>query len=220
MGELCDKDDFLKMLNYDSDNDNENEYDQDNKCLISRNILDNTKIRLPCNHSFNYLPLYKEVFNQKKKINVVEVVRLRYNQIKCPYCRTIHNYLIPYKKMDQVELVHGVNSPRKYVYYENQCSYVYKRGTRKGGKCGIRCCENYCNAHLKYDNSETVGKTNIKRKKDVKKIVDNEAKNEIVSSTGCAYIFKRGINKGDNCGVTVEQNGLCLYCKKHDKYNY
>ena len=210
MGELCDKDDFLKMLNYDSDNDSDD--GEDNKCLISRNVLDNTKITLPCNHSFNYLPLYKEVFNQKKKMNVIEVVRLRYNQIKCPYCRTIHNYLIPYKKMEQVELVHGVNTPRKYVYYENQCSYVYKRGHNKGKVCGIRCSDKYCNSHLKYENSETVGKTNIKKKKD-------EPKNEIVSykPSGCAYIFKRGVNKGNNCGAKVEQNNKCLYCKKHDK---
>lgn len=207
MGELSMKDDFFKMLNYDSENDSD---DENNKCLISRNVLDNTKITLPCKHSFNYLPLYKEVFNQKKKIRVTEIVRLRYNQIKCPYCRTIHDYLIPYKKMDGVELIHGVNSPRKYVYFENQCSYVYKRGSQKGKICGIRCSEKYCNSHLKYENSETVGKTNIKKKKD-------EPKNEIVSSLTCAYIFKRGVNKGNKCGAKVQQNSKCLYCKKHDK---
>ena len=213
MAELCDKNDFLKMLNYDSDNDSNDETNnQDNKCLISRDALDSTKITLPCKHSFNYVPLYKEVFNQKKKITATEVVRLRYNQIKCPYCRTIHNYLIPYKKIDGVELVHGVNTPRKYVYYENECSYIYKRGSNKGNICGIRCSDKYCNSHLKYEDLNTVGKTNIKKKKD-------EAKNEIVSSSGCPYIFKRGVNKGNNCGVTVEQNSKCLYCKKHDKYN-
>ena len=208
MGELCEKDDFFKMLNYDSDDDD------DNKCLISRNILDNTKITLPCNHSFNYLPLYKEVFNQKKKIKVTEIIRLRYNQIKCPYCRTIHDYLIPYKQMEGVELIYGINSPRKYVYYQNKCNYVYKRGNNKGKVCGIRCSEQFCNSHLKYENSETVGKTNIKKKK------DDEPKNEIVSSDTCVYVFKRGKNKGNTCGEIVKQNGKCLYCRKHDKYNY
>jgi hypothetical protein len=212
MAELCNKDDFLKMLNYDSDNDSDNtDSNEDNKCLISRDLLDTTKVTLPCKHSFNYVPLYKEVFNQKKKLTVTEVVRLRYNQIKCPYCRTIHNYLIPYKNIDGVELVHGVNSPRKYAYYEKECSYVYKRGSNKGNICGIRCCATYCNSHLKYEDSNTVGKTNIKKKKN--------DENEIVSSGGCNYLFKRGVNKGNKCGDTVNQNGICLYCKKHDKYN-
>jgi hypothetical protein len=158
------------------------------------------------------MPLYKEIFNQKKRACVTETIRLRYNQIKCPYCRTIHNYLIPYKKMDGVEIVHGVNSPRKYVYYENKCSYVYKRGTNRGKKCEIRCCHEYCNSHLKYKDSDTIGNTNIKKKKE-------EPKNEIVSSEGCVYVFKQGKNKGDNCGSKVKENGKCLYCKTHDKYN-
>jgi hypothetical protein len=209
MGELCEKADFYKMLNDDSDTDTDNNI---KTCLISRQELNNTKISLPCNHEFNYMPLYNEIFNQKRKASVTETIRLKYNQIKCPYCRTIHNYLIPYKKMDGVEIVYGVNSPRKYVYYENTCSYVYKRGTNKGNKCTIRCSDEYCNSHLKYKDSDTVGNTNIKKKKE-------EPKNEIVSSDGCAYVFKRGKNKGDNCGDTIKQNGKCLYCKKHDKYN-
>ena len=52
--------DFYKELNMSSDNN------LNNTCLITNEPLGKNKITLPCNHSFNYLPLYKEVCKQKK----------------------------------------------------------------------------------------------------------------------------------------------------------
>jgi hypothetical protein len=214
MGDLCEKNDFFKMLNNDSDSDSDDGVNGIiDRCLISRQELNEHKISLPCNHSFNYIPLYTEIVNQKKRVNLTETVRLRYNQIKCPYCRTIHNYLIPYIKMEGVSCIHGVNTPRKYVYYENTCEYIYKRGTNKGKRCSIRCSSEYCNSHLKHTNNETVGNTNIKKKK--------VSENEIVSSTNiCSYVFKRGTRKGEVCGKAPTENvenSPCNYCKLHNK---
>ena len=210
MEDFVEKDDFFKMLNDNSDTDIDNDI---NSCLISRQELNASKIRLPCNHSFNYIPLYKEIINQKKKATVTETVKLKYNQIKCPYCRTIHDYLIPYKKMEGVSCIYGVNTPRKYVYYETICNYIYKRGTNKGNQCSIRCSNEYCNSHLKYKNSETVGNTDIKKKKN--------SENEILSSTNiCNYVFKKGNRKGELCGKTPTENtqdNPCNYCKMHNK---
>ena len=50
--------DFMKELSKESD-------EIDNVCLISKEKLENNSITLPCSHSFNYLPLYKEICYQK-----------------------------------------------------------------------------------------------------------------------------------------------------------
>ena len=44
-----------------------NNESHDNVCLITKSELIEYSIKLPCNHSFNYLPLYSEICNQKKK---------------------------------------------------------------------------------------------------------------------------------------------------------
>ena len=208
MVDYCSQDEFLKFLNDDDEDVNDNV--NNNNCLISHEPLDDSKINLPCGHSFNYYPLYKEIYNQKKIKNVTEIVYLKVNQIKCPYCRAIHNYLIPYREMEGVSLVYSVNSPRKYVYYESKCEYLYSKGKNAGSICGIRCMGKYCNSHKKYLNNETVGKTNIKNKSSV---------------NTCKHILLRGPNKGNECGNKVckicdtETNGspvkLSDYCIKH-----
>ena len=156
MAELCNKDDFLKMLNYDSDNDSDNtDSNEDNKCLISRDLLDTTKVTLPCKHSFNYVPLYKEVFNQKKKLTVTEVVRLRYNQIKCPYCRQKMNNLLPHVRLNkEMCFISGVNTPEKMCMDFHTCNYLFKSGKNKDNCCpkpayfDVEGC--YCSTHHAY----------------------------------------------------------------------
>tara|TARA_Y100000992_G_scaffold301412_1_gene272241 strand:- start:816 stop:1448 length:633 start_codon:yes stop_codon:yes gene_type:complete len=196
MEEYCSQEYFKKMLDSDSD-----EEDEIGNCLISHEKLEENKVKLSCGHTFNYLPLYKEIYYQKKHRNPAEVVRLRVNQIKCPYCRTIHNYLIPYKKMENVSSIYGVNSPSKYCYYENVCEYVYKRGAKKGENCGIRCVDTFCKTHMKYKKENTIGSTNISK----------------VSKEQCNYVLKRGPNKGKKCENTILIKGDTVYktCSKH-----
>lgn len=188
MTELISGDDFFNMLN---DSDDEG----DDLCLISHQPIDDTVIKLPCGHRFNYYPLYKEIYNQKKRPVSSEVVKLKSYQIKCPYCRTIHNYLIPYRNINDVHLVYGVNSPRKYVYYEHKCIYEFKRGINKGKTCGIRCMDKYCLNHLKTMNTDTIGSTNIKNK-----------------VSYCKYILTKGTNKGNMCKNKAGDTG---YCHRH-----
>ena len=69
----------------------------DNVCLISGEPLKENSLTLKCNHTFNYKYLYNEVCNQKNRNNPthhLESFKVRYNQIKCPYCREISNQLI------------------------------------------------------------------------------------------------------------------------------
>ena len=46
---------------------NETDYDDvsDESCLISKEKLDDSRVKLECGHVFNYNPLYHEIYQQK-----------------------------------------------------------------------------------------------------------------------------------------------------------
>jgi hypothetical protein len=73
-------------------------------CLISREPLYGRYVSLECGHSFNYLPLFKDIYNHKEGKNS----QLKVNQIRCPYCRHIQNSVMPYYPEFNVEQ-HGIN---------------------------------------------------------------------------------------------------------------
>ena len=79
-------------------------------CLISNMPLTENHVKLPCKHSFNYLPLFKDLVNYKKKYLLMESTPLKISQIRCPYCREKHDMLLPfYEGMAGVTEEHGVN---------------------------------------------------------------------------------------------------------------
>jgi hypothetical protein len=92
------------------DNDSDNESDT-NKCLITDEILIDKFVKLPCGHSFNYIPLYNDIKNHKTKFNHMESTssKLTIHEIRCPYCRSIHGSLLPYYEELGLAKVHGVN---------------------------------------------------------------------------------------------------------------
>jgi len=173
------KNNFLKEINEESDSEDANESKDENICLISYELLTDNSIKLPCNHTFNYYPLYKEICNQKLKTNVREIVRLKLCQIKCPYCRTVHNNLIPYCEMDGVSSKYGVTRPNKYVLLPDNCLYIFKSGKSKGEKCNSKCNGQYCKRHILYK---------------TKKVVNN------IINTKCKNILKSGKRIGLECG--------------------
>jgi hypothetical protein len=127
--------DFFKELNDLPVNDL-----PDNKCMISHSTLTHNFVTLPCKHSFNYLPLYKELclYNNKKTIT-------------CPYCRSISTQLIPFIPLPGVIKIIGVNHPEKQCQTAPYCSVILKMGARKGLQCGINGMEtekgNVCIKH-------------------------------------------------------------------------
>jgi hypothetical protein len=92
-------------------------------CLITNQPLENYSVKMKCGHKFNYLPLYKYLINYKQKFNSMESSKqkLDINEIRCPYCRTIHNKLIPYIEIEGVEKKHGIN-----FFDENNEKYLHK----------------------------------------------------------------------------------------------
>ena len=102
-----------------------------NKCLITNEPLQENHITLNCNHRFNYVPLFNDILNHKKKYNGMERKCLASKEIRCPYCRNIQNTLLPYIEDMGVPKIHGVN-----YYSEDKKSYhdynFYKDGFVNG----------------------------------------------------------------------------------------
>ena len=112
--------DFFKELNGMNDDKK-----SDNLCMISHLPLIHNAVTLPCEHTFNYLPLYTELclHNDKKKIS-------------CPYCRKLSDKLIPFIPLPEVNKVIGVNYPLNQCLPAPHCTYILKNGKTKGSPCG------------------------------------------------------------------------------------
>jgi hypothetical protein len=183
---------YEQLNNFDSDDEEEN------VCLLTNLPLDENKITLPCNHSFNFFPLYKEVVNQKTGSFVgLEINRLHFNQIKCPYCRQKVNHLLPHIRLnDQMKYINGVNMPEKICMEFKECSYIFKAGKNKGNYCSKTAFHSpngcYCNIHQKIA-------SNKKQKTD--------------SICLCKATLKSGKRKGEACGLKIKGEGD--YCKRH-----
>jgi hypothetical protein len=129
---------LYKSLDVNEDT-NKNESDN-NLCLISKLPLTEKFIQLTCGHKFNYIPLYNDIVNHKLKFNNMESTQshLKINQIRCPYCRTVQNDLLPYyddipgvKKLHKVnyvdlDIVNNENIvPNSYMSSTGHCTYNY-----------------------------------------------------------------------------------------------
>lgn len=146
--------DFFKEIKNWNDDDNASNLTDDEKCLLTNSKLVDNFITLPCNHKFNYMPLYLELIKQKKNYNkYLEVTHLNINQIKCPYCRNISDQLIPFFNIDNITSIKGVNCPSKYCMKINSCTWINKSGKHKGQICSknayILNDNIYCDKHHK-----------------------------------------------------------------------
>jgi hypothetical protein len=106
----------------------------DNTCLITGKILERNSITLECNHSFNYISLFKELCRQKT-FNINDPFPMRINEIKCPYCRRITQNILPFIPSIVNQLVKGVNSPSVYCMKFKSCNHVFRHGSHKGDTC-------------------------------------------------------------------------------------
>jgi DNA polymerase III alpha subunit (gram-positive type) len=98
---------LYKMLDEESPN---NESYQD-LCLITNQPLTENYVTLECNHKFNYMPLFNDIRNHKKKFNSLESHKLSSTEIRCPYCRNKQKKLLPYyESMGTSMKVVGVNA--------------------------------------------------------------------------------------------------------------
>ena len=191
--------------NGETDNNNTEDQDnQDNYCLLTKEPLDNIHIKLECGHKFNYVPLYREVVMQKttgmSSIGYYQPYSLKRNEIKCPYCRTVQDKLLPYLEYDGVNKTTNVNQPKTLSMSVQMCSHIeYKKGKKQSSTCckeqGSTCKENAIHfvngAYLCKKHSLNVA-TNIATIETIEP--------EIVSENDtCGVILRYGKNKGNPC---------------------
>ena len=147
---------FNYLLKEDNANNNESRdsnLEYNNICLISKTKLENNYITLNCGHKFNYIEIYNEVCNQK--INkILDNRYLKINEIKCPYCRQISNFLLPYYKYYKVKDEKGVTNPREFCLNTKTCSHIYKNGNPCKNNGYIINNTVLCNKHCVYNIDE------------------------------------------------------------------
>jgi len=137
---------FYEELNKKID-DNVN---NDNICLITYEKLMNIHDTLDCGHSFNHVPLLKELLKQHKNV-------AKY-KIKCPMCKCIHSQLLPLY-IDDAKLI-NINCRSIEDEYSQfiasstpctatECMSTIFTGKNKGNKCTVKKLykENLCKRH-------------------------------------------------------------------------
>lgn len=156
--------------------------DYNNVCLISNLPLTDNFVTLECKHKFNYMPLYNDLVNHKKKYNTMERKTLKCTEIRCPYCRNIQNKLLPYYDDIAVSKVHGVNHINESTLIMNQfdnvscksyiagnCSHVYLCNDGTTMPCTnsmvtLLCDKYYCANHKYFGKMAMLKELKIKEK--------------------------------------------------------
>jgi hypothetical protein len=114
--------------------ENQHKNESDNKlCLITNQPLIDKFVELNCSHKFNYLPLYNDIYNHKKKFNNMEGTSssLKVNEIRCPYCRKKQQGVLPYYSELIPEKINGVN------FYDN--TILQNNTTQQNMYCFGKC---------------------------------------------------------------------------------
>jgi len=98
-----------------------------NLCLITNQVLIDKFVELNCTHKFNYIPLYNDIYNHKKKFNNMEgsASSLKVNEIRCPYCRKKQQGVLPYYSELMPEKINGVNFYDDTIVQNNTQSSMY-----------------------------------------------------------------------------------------------
>lgn len=226
--------DFYKELN------GANETKDDvNNCLITDMPLTDKFVKLNCNHSFNYTPLYNDIYSSKFRTDTISS-NYPTNKIKCPYCRNTQSKLLPYHEDLKLPLVYGINTNNvMYTIVKNKYNkFVYANTVSYfSGTCCFLISENYeCTNSSVILHNETkktyccshigiIKKEYIKHLKDIKKqtiklkkqqekeaIKKQKLQTELENKVVCTQILKTGLNKGNPCNCKVY---LLDKCKKH-----
>jgi len=127
---------FYEELYKSLDDIEENNENSEKKCLITNMPLIENFVTLECNHKFNYSAIFNDIFNHKKKYNMMEGNSLKTTEIRCPYCRNIQSKLLPF--IEGTKKIHGVNFFDENIEISN--SYKLGQDYIKGDCCYVTKC--------------------------------------------------------------------------------
>ena len=184
--------------------------EHENTCLITNDPLNAFHVTLVCGHKFNYEPLYQEVLRQKGRLGMHNYYeRIGMHQIKCPYCRTFTNQLLPYiGSHPTIKRLNGVNSPASMCMPGVACSYNAHN-------------DNACGANAFYEHNSNP--YCLRHAKSASKIKSIKPKCKPTQSVAvkCAAEIQTGKNKGQQCNLiaAVQSDSALPLCKKHSKCN-
>ena len=182
--------------------------EHENACLITNEPLNLFHVSLECGHKFNYEPLYQEVLRQKGRLGIHNYhEKIGIHQIKCPYCRTLTNRLLPCVGQHPViKRLAGVNAPAAMCMPGIECSHT---------KCEVNAfyeheAKPYCTRHYKIALKPKPATTKFKP----------ESKTES-NPVKCTAEIQTGKNKGTRCTLNVSpgSNSQPPLCKKHSNCN-
>jgi hypothetical protein len=184
---------FYDELYKSLDDKNDNKCEKTETCLITNAPLKENYITLGCNHKFNYDAIYNDIFCHKKKYNNMERCSVKQKELRCPYCRTIHNGLLPFVK--GYPKVHGVNF---YDEHNDVCKHNYNYLEYSKGVCCYvpptsnttddifdsppKCINSYvkmfqldgktyCNSHYRIKTKQVYNEQKLKEKNEKKQLV-------------------------------------------------
>jgi hypothetical protein len=218
----------------------------DDYCLITNTPLTDNFVELECGHKFNYEPLYNDIKNHKQKFNTMEGFssKLKYNEIRCPYCRNKIKAVLPYYEGMGFAKIQGVNCINPNCDPEDaykKCEFIIltsQPSIETEPPKTLKCCNigtqiNYFNGeyigtnygdekHYCYKHKKVITKTYKKeildkKKEDLKLFKLAEKQKKVPVSQNfilCDKILQTGPNKGTPCGCKVFEENKC---KRHYK---
>lgn len=171
----------------------------------------------------------------------LETTKVGYNEIKCPYCRSITPNILPYYPYSEVSKIKYVNIPSNLALPALLCEYPNPINSAKENTCKT-CCVYYekydmmlCNKHFNKLESEATLNAQPKttRRKTKLSEVNVNDENVIIShhnpaTSVCSFTLLSGPRKGCPCGkpmwipkmsdtntIQVTKASASVFCKVH-----
>ena len=217
---------FAELYKSLDDEDNQNKTaEDDNLCLITNQPLTEKYVELNCSHKFNYIPLYNDIYNHKKKYNNMEgsISSLKVNEIRCPYCRKKQVGVLPYYSELITTKTNGVNfyddtilqnSNKTNTYCFGKCEFIVSQSTNVSCTSTYvtkSACDNktYCYYHNKNiikkfeKEKKEKEKEAQKKSKEEAKQKAKEEKNKIKEAKKNEKITKKTLNQINNLYINI-----------------
>ena len=166
----------------------------------------------------------------------LETTKVRYNEMKCPYCRSITPHILPYYPYPDVNKIKYVNSPPDLALPALSCDFHQYKEPNTETICRTGCIYNekydlmLCSKHFNKLESEHKEQQPPSTRRKAKTTTSSSSDNVIVShhnpvvlssSSSCSFVLLSGQRKGCPCGKpvwqpkTVDVAEKTVYCKAH-----